>query len=68
MDACTPKATSDYLNQPIRTREEYLAEKARRIREWRDYIEANPDPVLKGSAAISTTWIFHKQMLERQGK
>jgi hypothetical protein len=63
-----PDASSSYLNQPTRTHEEYLAEKARRIREWRDYIEANPDPVLRGSAAESTTWLFHKQMLERQGK
>ena len=75
---------SSYLQQPTRSREEYLNEKMatgnptkEEIREWlrmtptipfRSPWEGWVDPVLKGSAAVGATWLFHREMLEKQGK
>lgn len=77
-------ATSNALNQPTRSRYEYLCERIAEGKatpaeygEWlrsedkpafRSPTEGFVDPVLKGSAAVGATWLFHKSMLEKQGK
>jgi hypothetical protein len=79
-----PDASSAYLNQNLRSREEYLNDKIasgepmsrEEIHEWLTMDKAIPfgrqidreEPELRGSAAIGATWLFSKFWLAHQGK